>query len=58
MKHIIVRSCRDCPYFVDWAPDAKLWWCEAMKKNNIVQRIEDPDTIPDWCPLPDYKEEK
>jgi len=59
MKVIIIHNCRECPYvknIVGW----DYWvWCEYMTKKegiNIVKLIDNPDVIPEWCPLKTLKE--
>jgi len=59
MKVIIVHNCRECPYAYNnyyWESYA---WCKyATKKEgrNIVKLIDNPDVIPEWCPLKTLKE--
>lgn len=49
IRHIVVRCCVQCPCceratYKDNPP----YSCRAVRTN---EPIEDPKTIPDWCPL-------
>ncbi len=56
MKHLNlkIKNCGECPY---WKDDC-FRWC-SYNLNVDVRKVEcvDPDTIPDFCPLPDVEEE-
>jgi hypothetical protein len=59
-KLVTVHKCLDCPYQsgVDKCdhPESPVY---IGKSNERVDcRINNLDEIPDWCPLPDAKEEK
>ncbi len=47
MKILLIENCAECPYF-------------AIGSRYICRKghgqIDDPDTIPDWCPLDDKPE--
>ena len=67
MKHIIIKKCLDCTNHNNLFSygDGTLYFCRKkliLYNNNPdidyfhFKVIENPETIPDWCPLEDYKE--
>jgi len=56
MKHIIIKKCKDCPYFeYAYSTDNCLFVCENFDVGR--KAIKDVKIIQEWCPLEDYKEE-
>lgn len=49
-----VECCRYCHYFDDSGPG---YFCDHPQNDEEI-RLNDRNIIPDWCPLPDYKEGK
>ena len=47
MRIIRIESCAECPHFNE-SFSSKGGWCETKQTTGIV---DNPDTIPDWCPL-------
>ncbi len=49
MKKIIIKTCRECPYFFEY--------CGGLSKRNGLCLVKDRKLktyiIPLWCPLPD-----
>jgi len=62
MKQYIqnVKTCSDCP-FVIWNYNefgVVVWECDNLKFDLDEEKIiSDSAIIPDWCPLPDAKED-
>ena len=52
-KTITIDRCYDCPHYTEDPP--RCWHQKRLKK---TYDIEDPETIPEWCPLPDAKMEE
>ena len=51
-KHIIVNSCKRCPYFSPFPAEHFEGTCmHKVDDNTIDQRITNEDAIPNWCPL-------
>jgi hypothetical protein len=44
-----IRDCAHCPH--SRTDDECLWYCENKHTDQFV--IDNPETIPDWCPLED-----
>ena len=60
MKVIKVKICWDCPYskvIFNKPEKDKIGYliCKHITSN---RNIDNPDYIPSWCPLENYKEEK
>lgn len=52
----VIESCWDCPNYSVRIPEIAI--CRGVKEwiDGVIEtykRIEDPSTIPPWCPLPD-----
>lgn len=44
------NSCRECPYRVYYSGGVY----ECTKAGDVHIKPAETDTIPDWCPLPNY----
>jgi hypothetical protein len=56
MKMVLVKSCKDCPYYMyvlkSHISRYPPFWCRYMGRE-----LRDRNVIPDWCPLEDAPEE-
>ena len=48
---LIIDNCVDCPWSTTMRP--RDWYCDFDADG--PKRIDDPNEIPDWCPLEDVK---
>ncbi|MCP4612121.1 MAG: hypothetical protein GY845_25785 [Planctomycetes bacterium] len=51
-KALKIIKCDDCTH-IDWADDIGGHDCSLMSNKTIINIF----TIPDWCPLSDWKED-
>lgn len=59
MKIIKVKNCHECPNIIEVGyPDYYPACAEKFRMCGKVFKIPDKNTIPDFCPLEDYKDEK
>lgn len=58
MKILKVRKCEDCPkvVYVKITKGCYHYCSVGMEIPPPSREIKDINTIPDWCPLDDYKE--
>lgn len=56
MKLVRICSNRDCPFYCPLSPCKGKPVCGNPR--NETERCTRSELIPDWCPLPDYGEEK
>jgi len=57
MKHIIIKTCEDCPYFeYAYTTDNCLFVCEHIEVDR--KAIKNVKIIQKWCPLKEYKGEE
>lgn len=52
IKQILLDACSQCPYH-HYTPDFYLHTC-SWNSNNLPREIEEPEVIPEWCPLEDH----
>jgi hypothetical protein len=60
MKIIKIKWCNECPKMETYFDNKKAKYvnfCIADGGHNKVINLEDRFTIPDWCPLEDYKDD-
>ena len=60
MKVIKIETCEECPWarWLRKRGGADLWQCALPgEQGEDWITIDDPHTIPDWCPLPEPMEE-
>ena len=50
---LIIDNCVDCPWSTTMRP--RDWYCDFDADG--PKRIDDPNEIPDWCPLEDTQED-
>lgn len=69
MRHIIIESCRDCPYMGHGGALGKVKykpWCTKLDKRlkyktyeidgRVIARFS--GTVPNWCPLDTFNKEE
>lgn len=48
---IEIKGCGECGYILEGLVE---WWCNTfLNKRSSDDSKVDPETIPEWCPLPD-----
>jgi hypothetical protein len=50
-----ITKCDECPHMMGFATSPKVE--KYCKKTPDIKYIEDGETIPAWCPLPEDKEQ-
>jgi len=59
MKHIMITTCRDCPYVGNYDPPHLMGkvYCKrharGMAEEGGGYMVSDDDPFPDWCDLED-----
>jgi hypothetical protein len=54
---IEIENCRNCPRSSKYSDFSEKCWCSTVVKKypDKPKLVDDCNTIPDWCPLEDYK---
>jgi hypothetical protein len=58
MKQILIKTCKDCPCFYYNFLDYDMRCFINIQYIEEAYNMDCTITIPDWCPLESYKEDK